>query len=88
MTPALGMWSEWLPFPDPRTGEILHAPIGPGCYELRLANSRQKILFGKGKSVAYRMSSLLPAPLGSGTRRNDGKRDRLRRQGLLQNEVR
>jgi hypothetical protein len=28
-------WSEWHRFPDPRKGELLIAPFGPGCYELR-----------------------------------------------------
>jgi len=75
VTPGLGTWSEWMPFPDPRTGGILHAPFGPGCYDLRLANSGQKVLCGKGNNVAYRMTSLLPAPLGCGTRKNKDKRD-------------
>lgn len=72
--PPLGTWSEWMPFPDPRTGGILHAPFGPGCYDLRLADGEQKVLYGKGDNVAYRMSSLLPAPLGTGTRKNAKKR--------------
>lgn len=74
-TPARGTWSQWMPFPDPRTGGILHAPFGPGYYDLRLADSGQKVLFGKGKNVAYRMSSLLPASLGAGRRDNKDKRE-------------
>jgi Nuclease subunit of the excinuclease complex len=66
-------WSKWRPFPDPRKAELLTAPIGPGCYELR--RRAQFILFGMGNNVAARMSSLLPHPHGSGTRRNAEKRE-------------
>jgi len=65
-------WSEWLPFPDPRKREMLTAPFGPGCYELR--HGSQMILFGMGSHVAQRMTSLLPAPFGHGTRNNSRKR--------------
>ena len=36
--------------------------------------TKEYILFGKSKHVALRMSSLLPTPLGSGTRTNEDKR--------------
>lgn len=65
-------WSDWMAFPDPRKGGILTAPFGPGCYELR--NGEAWVLFGQGRHVAERMSSLLPAPLGKGTRNNSAKR--------------
>lgn len=68
-------WSEWLPFPDPRLGGYLVAPFGPGVYELRNKETGELVLFGSGKNVAYRMSSLLPHPLGQGTRNNSRKRD-------------
>ena len=64
-------WSEWRRFPDPRKLELLTAPFGPGCYELR--DDEQLLVFGMGGHVAYRMSSLLPAPKGCGTRNNVGK---------------
>ena len=67
-------WSRWAPFPDPRQRGILRAPIGPGVYELRRRDTRERVLVGSGKVVAYRMSSLLPAPLGQGTRRSSRKR--------------
>ena len=67
-------WSAWHRFPDPATGGILHAPIGPGCYELRNTTTDQLVLFGMSKAVAARMTSLLPAPNGVGGRRNDKKR--------------
>ncbi|WP_083860256.1 hypothetical protein [Cupriavidus sp. BIS7] len=65
--------TEWKKFPDPRHGGMLAAPFGPGCYELRLGN--ELVLFGTGKNVAYRMSSLLPEPFGAGHRSNSAKRD-------------
>jgi hypothetical protein len=64
-------WSEWRLFPDPAQGGYLIAPIGPGSYELR--HNGEPILCGMGRSVAYRMSSLLPD--GSGTRKNLEKRN-------------
>jgi hypothetical protein len=68
-----GEWSEWRKFPDPRKLENLIAPFGPGCYELR--DGAELILFGKGRSVAHRMASLLPEPHGCGTRNNSFKRE-------------
>jgi len=57
-------WSEWRRFPDPRKLESLTAPIGYGCFELRLGE--RKVLFGWGNHVAERMTSLLRRPLGVG----------------------
>lgn len=68
------IWSEWRDFPDPRKLEYLYAPIGFGVYRLRNKETKDYILFGKSKHIARRMSSLLPAPLGSGTRTNEDKR--------------
>ena len=65
-------WSEWRLFPDPRRQETLTAPFGPGCYELRVGT--QLLLFGSGAHCAARMTSLLPRPLGCGTRNNARKR--------------
>lgn len=61
-------WSEWRTFPDPRQFGILVAPFGPGVYELR--NEEGLVYCGSGGNVALRMSSLLPPPLGAGTRNN------------------
>jgi len=66
------VWSEWRQFPDPRKLELLTAPFGPGCYELR--NGAQRVLYGRGAHVAERMTSLLPVPFGCGTRDNQQKR--------------
>lgn len=70
----LGAWSQWRPFPDPRKGDALVAPLGAGCYDLRLRSTQEKILYGTGAHLAERMTSLLPAPLGKGTRNNSAKR--------------
>ena len=71
---ASGEWSSWSAFPDPRRGEYLVAPFGPGVYELRNRRTGEMVLFGKSKNVADRMSSLLPPPLGAGHRTNMDKR--------------
>lgn len=68
-------WSEWRPFPDPRAEGILVAPIGPGVYEVRNRQTDERVLVGESKNAAARMTSLLPPPLGQGTRDNEDKRD-------------
>ena len=68
-------WSDWEPFPNPTAGGYLIAPFGPGVYELKNRKIDKMVLFGMGKNVAYRMSSLLPAPLGCGIRNNQEKRE-------------
>jgi hypothetical protein len=59
--PSRRGWTEWKPFPDPTKGGLIVAPIGPGCYELRLAGYGQLVLFGSPGCVTYRMTSLHPA---------------------------
>lgn len=66
-------FSDWQTYPDPRRLEYLSAPIGPGCYELRLKSSGQLVLFGRSKNVSFRLASLLPPRFGQGTRRNTAK---------------
>jgi hypothetical protein len=68
-------WSEWLSFPDPRKKGVLVAPYGAGVYELRNRKTKQYVLRGMGANCAYRMSSILPKPLGQGTRNNSKKRE-------------
>jgi hypothetical protein len=67
-------WSKWRPFPDPLAEGILVAPIGPGVYELRNRKTDELVLVGESENVAWRMTSLLPPPLGKGTRKNADKR--------------
>lgn len=67
-------WSDWAVFPDPRLKQYLTAPFGAGVYELRRSDTKELVLRGMGRNCAYRMASLLPDPLGQGTRRNTDKR--------------
>lgn len=68
-------WSEWRSFPDSGKGEYLYAPFGFGIYQLLNNRTKEYILFRSGNNLAYRMSSLLPEPLGCGTRKSTIKRD-------------
>lgn len=70
----MNRWSDWKQFPDPRKGDYLYAPFGPGVYELLSDKTGEFILYGSGGNVAFRMSSLLPEPHGCGTRKNIEKR--------------
>ncbi len=67
-------WSEWRPFPAVEMLYDIDAPLGPGVYELRLADTGEPVYCGKSKTVATRMQSLLPKPWGKGTRNNAGLR--------------
>ena len=75
VSPVAGEWSTWAPFPDPRHGAFLNAPFGVGMYELRRTPDVGYVLRGIGANCASRMSSLLPAPFGCGTRNNSAKRE-------------
>lgn len=68
-------WVEWRPFPNPERHDFIYAPFGFGVYQLRNKITGQYILFGEGKNLAYRMSSLLPSPYGQGKRVNKKKRE-------------
>jgi len=70
-------WSEWDAFPDPRKGESITAPFGYGLYQLKNVSTGEFILFGVSNNCAWRMTSLLPAPYGRGTRNNAAKREYL-----------
>ncbi|HMQ00096.1 MAG TPA: hypothetical protein PKC24_09960 [Cyclobacteriaceae bacterium] len=67
--------TEWRKFPNPEKGEYICAPFGMGVYQLRNAETGELILFGSGNNIAFRMTSLLPPPLGQGTRNNEAKRE-------------
>ena len=64
------VWEEWRPFPDPNSGDYLIAPFGAGVYWLRDTRNGEHIYIGESAQVAQRMTSLLPTPLGHGTRNN------------------
>ena len=68
-------WEPWRPFPDATKGELLTAPFGAGVYWLRDVRNNEDIYIGEGSNVAQRMTSLLPAPIGHGTRNNAPLRD-------------
>lgn len=68
-------WSDWSAFPHPEKQGVLHAPFGPGVYDLRRISTKEPILFGIGKRCANRMCSLVPKPWGCGVRNNSAKRE-------------
>ena len=68
-------WTNWRKFPDPRKGDYLCTPFGCGVYQLHNSKTGEYILFGCGNNLAYRMTSLLPAPYSCGIRNNAEKRD-------------
>ena len=70
----MNQWSSWAPFPDPRCGAYVTAPYGPGVYQLHNTDTGEYVLFGCSRSVAWRLTSLLPPPYGRGIRRNTDKR--------------
>ncbi len=71
----MNTWTRWRALPDPRKGGYLHAPIGPGLYELRNRKTGRLVLIGISRNVAHRMTSLLPAELGgTSSRNNEAKR--------------
>lgn len=68
-------WEPWRPFPDQEHQGLLTAPFGAGVYWLRDGRSGEDVYIGEGGHVAQRMTSLLPAPLGHGTRNNGELRE-------------
>ena len=69
-------WSAWRQFPDPKAEGYLKAPFGPGVYELRHRSTDGRIYVGESKTVAKRMTSLLPKSHGgAGTRNNSCLRE-------------
>lgn len=68
-------WSDWKTFPNPEKKGYIFAPFGAGVYQVRNNITQEYILFGESKNLAYRMTSLLPRPLGAGTRKASDKRE-------------
>jgi hypothetical protein len=51
-------WGLWRPFPNHQSGGYIEAPIGPGVYEVRHADTGALIAFGSADSVAQALSKL------------------------------
>lgn len=54
------LWTKWLPFPIPRMGGLLTAPLGIGVYQFRYGD--EVIHTNWGMNVAYDISSLFRGP--------------------------
>ncbi|USO00235.1 MAG: hypothetical protein H6810_06135 [Phycisphaeraceae bacterium] len=67
-------WSRWRPFPNPRQLGVLHAPVGPGVYDLRRRSTKKPVLFGIGANVAARLCTILPESKGGAAGRNNAKK--------------
>lgn len=52
-------WTSWKKFPEPKLGEHLDAPLGPGVYELRNAMSGEMLAFGHSPNVASTLTKQL-----------------------------
>jgi len=51
-------WSTWKRFPNARSGDSVEAPIGPGVYEVRHAETGELIAFGHAGNVASAIADL------------------------------
>ena len=51
-------WSNWKRFPDAYSGGFVEAPIGPGVYEVRHAQTGELVAFGHAGNVANAISAL------------------------------
>ena len=52
-------WTEWKSYPDAYHGESIHAPVGPGVYEVCDAVTREQVAFGPATNVARTLSAVL-----------------------------
>ncbi len=55
-------WGGWKHYPKPGRGENIEAPIGPGLYEVRYANSGELFSFGAVDNVAQALAGLPVTP--------------------------
>jgi hypothetical protein len=56
-------WTNWKPFPDPRSGAPIEAPIGPGVYEVRRISNGETVAFDHSANVARSLLAVAaPAP--------------------------
>lgn len=51
-------WTSWKRFPDSHNSELVEAPIGPGVYEVRHAETGEVVAFGHAASVANAIGAL------------------------------
>jgi hypothetical protein len=61
-------WSTWKRFPNARSGGFVEAPIGPGVYEVRHAETGDLIAFSDSANVANALAELRVDNGGSWTR--------------------
>ena len=54
-------WTNWKPFPDPRSGASIEAPIGPGVFEVRRISSGDVVAFDHAANVARALASIAAA---------------------------
>jgi hypothetical protein len=55
-------WGLWRSFPNYESGGYFEAPIGPGVYEVRHADTGELVAFGHADSVARALMKLIPKP--------------------------
>jgi hypothetical protein len=51
-------WTSWKPFPDPRSGAPIEAPIGPGLFEVRRISNGDLVAFDHAANVARALASI------------------------------
>lgn len=51
-------WTSWRRFPDAQRGGLVEAPIGPGVYEVRHAETGEVVAFGHAANVANAIGEL------------------------------
>jgi hypothetical protein len=67
-------WTNWKPFPDPRNGAPIEAPIGPGVFEVRRISNGETVVFDHTANVARALLTIAEAgsrPRLFGRRRPD-----------------
>jgi hypothetical protein len=67
-------WTNWKPFPDPRSGAPIEAPIGPGVLEVRCISTGETMVFRQADNVALAIMEIAAArsrPRLFGRRRPD-----------------
>ena len=56
-------WTNWKPFPDPKNGVSIEAPVGPGVFEVRRISSGDVVFFDHAANVASALASIAtPSP--------------------------